>query len=155
MTRAQRLQPVQKVIDAAERRRAETLAGSETRVKQSESKLTELEQYRADYQRAYHDRVAIGISSAGLRDYQLFLARLSEAIRQQTLLVSAARLERDQERQRWQDAARRAKAIDHVVENWQSEDRRDADRREQRDSDERAQRPKSKVTDSQTDPQAE
>jgi flagellar biosynthesis chaperone FliJ len=60
-------------------------------------------------------------------------------------------LERDQERQRWQDAARRAKAIDHVVENWQSQERRDADRREQRDSDERAQRPKSKVS----DPQAE
>jgi flagellar FliJ protein len=151
MTRAQGLQPVQKVIDAAERQRAETLAGSEARVKQSEHKLTELEQYRADYQRAYHDRVVIGISSAGLRDYQLFLARLAEAIRQQTQLVSAARLERDQERQRWQDAARRAKAIDHVVENWQSQERRDADRREQRDSDERAQRPKSKVS----DPQAE
>jgi flagellar FliJ protein len=151
MTRAQRLQPVQKVIDAAERQRAETLAGSEARVKQGENKLSELEQYRADYQRAYHDRVAIGISSAGLRDYQLFLARLAEAIRQQTQLVSAARLERDQERQRWQDAARRAKAIDHVVENWQIQDRRDADRREQRDSDERAQRPKPKVSDPQAD----
>jgi flagellar FliJ protein len=147
MTRAQQLQPVQKVIDAAERQRAETLAGSEARVKQSESKLTELEQYRADYQRAYHDRVANGITCAGLRDYQLFLARLGEAIRQQTQLVSAARMERDQERQRWQDAARRAKAIDHVVENWQIQERRDADRREQRDSDERAQRAKPKVSD--------
>jgi flagellar FliJ protein len=147
MTRAQRLQPVQKVIDAAERQRAETLASSEARVTQSENKLTELEQYRADYQRAYNDRVANGISSAGLRDYQLFLARLGEAIRQQTLLVAAARLERDEQRQRWQDAARRAKAIDHVVENWQLQDRRDADRREQRDSDERAQRAKPKVSD--------
>jgi flagellar FliJ protein len=149
MTRAQRLQPVQKVIDAAERQRAVTFANSEERVKQSENKLTELEQYRADYQRAYHDRVAAGISSAGLRDYQLFLARLSEAIRQQTQLVAAARLERDGERLRWQDAARRAKAIDHVVENWQGQDRRDADRREQRDSDERAQRAKSNTSDSQ------
>jgi flagellar FliJ protein len=151
MTRAQRLQPVQKVIDAAERQRAVTLAGSEERVKQSEDKLGELEQYRADYQRAYHDRVALGISSAGLRDYQLFLARLSEAIRQQTQLVATARLERDQERQRWQDAARRAKAIDHVVENWQNQDRRDADRREQRDSDERAQRANPKASDQQTE----
>jgi flagellar FliJ protein len=147
MTRAQRLQPVQKVIDAAERQRAETLATSEARVTQSEHKLKELEQYRSDYQRAYNDRVSAGISSAGLRDYQLFLARLAEAIRQQTQAVATARLDRDQERQRWQDAARRAKAVDHVVENWQAEDRRDADRREQRDSDERAQRPKRHMAD--------
>jgi flagellar biosynthesis chaperone FliJ len=60
-------------------------------------------------------------------------------------------LERDQERQRWQDAARRAKAIDHVVENWQNQDRRDADRREQRDSDERAQRANPKASDQQTE----
>jgi flagellar FliJ protein len=77
-----------------------------------------------------------------LRDYQLFLARLAEAIRQQTQAVAATHSDRDQELKRWQDAAKRAKAIDHVVENWQAQDRRDADRREQRDSDERAQRSK-------------
>jgi flagellar FliJ protein len=142
MTRAERMQPVQRVIDADERQRAEKLAGCEKRVAQSEHKLKELEQYRADYQRAYTDRVTGGISSGGLRDYQLFLARLAEAIRQQTQAVAATHSDRDQELKRWQDAAKRAKAIDHVVENWQAQDRRDADRREQRDSDERAQRSK-------------
>lgn len=146
MTRADRMQPVQRVIDADERQRAEKLAGSEKRVAQSEHKLKELEQYRADYQRAYTDRVTGGISSGGLRDYQLFLARLAEAIRQQTQAVVATRSERDQELKRWQDAAKRAKAIDHVVGNWQAQDRRDADRREQRDSDERAQRSKRQTT---------
>jgi flagellar FliJ protein len=140
------MQPVQRVIDADERQRAEKLAGSEKRVAQSEHKLKELEQYRADYQRAYTDRVTGGISSGGLRDYQLFLARLAEAIRQQTQAVVATRSERDQELKRWQDAAKRAKAIDHVVGNWQAQDRRDADRREQRDSDERAQRSKRQTT---------
>jgi flagellar FliJ protein len=140
MTRADRMQPVQKVIDDVERQRAEKFSASEARVAALESKLQELERYRADYQRAYTDRVSAGISSVGLRDYQLFLARLAEAIRMQTQAVAAARTERDVERQRWQESARRAQAIDHVVENWRAEDRRAADRREQRDSDERAQR---------------
>ena len=140
MTRAKRLQPVQKVIDEVERRCAEQLSASESRVAAMENKLQELERYRADYQRAYTDRVSSGISSAGLRDYQLFLARLAEAIRMQTQAVTAARAERDQERGRWQESARRSQAIEHVVENWRAEDRRAADRRDQRDSDERAQR---------------
>jgi flagellar FliJ protein len=134
------MQPVQKVVDEVERRCAEQLSASEGRVAAMENKLQELERYRADYQRAYTDRVAAGMSSAGLRDYQLFLARLAEAIRMQTQAVATARAERDQERRRWQESARRAQAIEHVVENWRAEDRRDADRREQRDSDERSQR---------------
>jgi flagellar FliJ protein len=146
MTRAGRMQPVQRIMDAGERTQAEKLAVSETRVAESERKLKELEQYRADYQRAYTDRVAAGMGSASLRDYQLFLARLAEAVRQQTQAVAMTRADRDRELKRWQDAARRAKAIDHVVENWQAEDRRDADRREQRDSDERAQRRKPSQT---------
>src|SRR4029077_10247686 len=120
------------------------LAASEARVNDAERRLKELEQYRSEYQRAYNDRVAKGMSSGGLRDYQVFLARLTEAQRQQTQLVSAARAERDGLKRYWQDAARRSKAIDHVVDGWQQQERRDADRREQRDSDERAQRPKAK-----------
>jgi flagellar FliJ protein len=141
------MQPVQKVVDATERQRAEALAASEGRVSQSEHKLKELEQYHADYQRAYQDRVSAGISSVGLRDYQTFLARLSEAVRQQTQAVKTAQSDRDMVRLRWQDAARRAKAIDHVVENWNADERREAGRREQRDSDERAQRAKPKALD--------
>jgi flagellar FliJ protein len=145
MKRAQRMQPVQKLVDADEKQRAERLAASEGRVAQSENKLKELEQYCADYQRAYQERLTAGISSLGLRDYQLFMARLSEAVKQQTQLVQAARADRDLERVRWQDAARRAKAIDHVVETWHAEDRRQAGAREQRDSDERAQRSRPKA----------
>jgi len=77
-----------------------------------------------------------------LRDYQLFLARLGEAIRQQSRIVTAARAERDAQQQHWRAAARHNKAIDHVVETWQAEERRHVERREQRDSDERAQRKK-------------
>lgn len=140
MTRSERMQPVQQVVDVTERRYAEQLAASEARVAEAELKLHELEQYGTDYQRAYSDRMSTGMSSSGLRDYQAFLARLNDAVRQQTQLVNAARNERDLRRRQWQDAARHAKAIDRVVENWQDEERLNANRREQRESDERAQR---------------
>lgn len=140
MTRAKRLEPVQNVADEAERRLAQSLAAFERRVSQAETKLSELEHYRAEYEKQFSQRAGRGIGAIDLRDYQAFLARLGEAIRQQRTIAERARIERDAEKQRWQDAARRAKALDHLTEKWQSEERRLADRREQRDSDERAQR---------------
>src|SRR5262245_22165616 len=140
MTRAKRLAPVQTLVEDNERRVAQSLAAFERRVAESEAKLQELERYRREYEQQFAQRAGQGLGVIELRDYQAFLARLADAIKQQHGLVQRARAERDAERLRWQDAARRAKAIDHVVDQWQAEERRAVDRREQRDSDERAQR---------------
>ena len=140
MTRAKRLQPVQHLADDKERRLAQSLAICERRVSEAEAKCGELERYRKEYERLFTERAGFGIGVTDLRDYQAFLARLSEAIRQQRQIVQRAVVERDLERTRWQEAAVRAKAIDHVIGRWQSEERRTLERREQRESDERAQR---------------
>lgn len=140
MTRVKRLQPVQNLVDGTERRLAQSLAALERRLSEGETKLRDLEQYRSEYETQFIQRAGKGIGATGLRDYQAFLARLVEAIRQQRALVQQARAERDAERRRWQDAAKRAKALGHVVEQWQTEERRSLDRREQRESDERSQR---------------
>jgi flagellar FliJ protein len=140
MTRTQRLQPVRTLVDDAERRLARSLAVSELRVAQGEARLQELERYRTEYEQQFARRAGLGIAATDLRDYQVFLARLAEAVRQQQSLVRRARDERDAERERWHDAARKAKALGHVVTQWQREERRALDRREQRESDERAQR---------------
>ncbi len=140
MTRAQRLQPVQRLADDNERRLAQSLATLERRLSDAESKLGELQRYRQEYEHQLNARAGLGIGVPELRDYQAFLARLSEAIRQQGNVVQRARSERDLERTRWQEAAVRAKAVDHVIEQWQTEERRALDRRDQRESDERAQR---------------
>ena len=117
-----------------------SLATVERKVAEAEAKLQELERYRADYDKQFAQRAGGGIGVTALRDYQAFLARLSEAIKQQQAVVKRAQSERDAERLRWQEAAKRAKALGHVVEQWQTEERRASDRREQRESDERAQR---------------
>lgn len=140
MTRAKRMKPVQNLFDDSERQLALGLATIERKVAEAEAKLQELERYRSDYDKQFAQRAGRGIGATSLRDYQAFLARLSEAIRQQQAVVKRAQSERDAERQRWQEAAKRAKALGHVVEQWQTEERRASDRREQRESDERAQR---------------
>jgi flagellar protein FliJ len=145
VTRAKRMKPVQNLYDDTERRLAVGLATLERKVADAEAKLQELERYRSDYDKQFAQRAGGGIGVTALRDYQAFLARLSEAIRQQQAVVKRAQSERDAERQRWQEAAKRAKALGHVVEQWQTEERRASDRREQRESDERAQRRVSKT----------
>lgn len=140
MTRAKRLQPVQHLADEAERRLARSVATLERRLGEAEAKLEELERYRQDYEHQLSARATSGMGATALRDYQAFLARLSEAIRQQGTLVQRARVERDLERTRWQEAATHAKAVDHVIERWRSEERHALERRDQRESDERAQR---------------
>ena len=140
MTRAKRMKPVQNLFDDTERRLAVGLATIERKVAEAETKLQELERYRGDYDKQFAQRAGRGIGATELRDYQAFLARLSEAIRQQQAVVKRAQSERDAERQRWQEAAKRAKALGHVVEQWQTEERRASDRHEQRETDERAQR---------------
>jgi flagellar FliJ protein len=140
MKRAQRLEMVQNVVDDQERRRAEVLAISQRKVAESEAKLAELEAYHLSYVRGFAARAGAGIDAMLARDYQAFLARLEEAIRQQIQMVTRTRALRDGEMQVWQGAAQRAQAVGHMVKRFQTEEARAVDRLEQIESDERASR---------------
>jgi len=140
MKRAQRLEMVQRVVDDQERLRAEALAASERRLAESETKLTELQAYQGSYVRDFATRAQAGMDAAMARDYQAFLTRLDEALRQQAHVVTRARAQRDGELQTWQGAAQRAEAVGQMVKRFRTEEERASDRREQFESDERAQR---------------
>lgn len=142
MSRAKRIEPVQDIAEDKEKKLAVSLVGFERRATETQTKLKELESYRLEYQQQYAARAKRGMSVTDLRDYQAFLARLNDAVKQQQALVQRAEAERDAERLRWQEAARKAKALDHVIGKWKTEERRVEDKREQRDTDERAQRTK-------------
>lgn len=140
MKRAKRLEPVQHIVDDAQRRLALSVAAFERRALEGEAKLGELQRYKAEYEQQFSQRAGRGIGATDLRDYQAFLARLSDAIKQQQALVNRARAEHQAERLKWQEALKRSKALGHVVERWQAEERHVSERRDQRESDERAQR---------------
>jgi len=141
MKRAQRMEMVQQVVDDQERRRAETLAASERQVRESERKLAELEAYLDSYSRDFKARLGAGMNVQGMRDYQAFLGKLNEAIRQQTQIVFRVRTQRDAEQKNWQGAAQRAESVGRLVQRWQADEQRVVDKRDQAEADERAQRP--------------
>jgi flagellar FliJ protein len=140
MKRSERMQTVERVVSDLEKKRAEALAARERHVAECESKLQELESYQTSYAEQFQTRAGAGIGAVGLRDYQTFMVRLGEAVRQQTQLVEKAKADRDAERKVWQHAAQRAEAVGGLVERWQKEEQRMQDKQDQRDSDERAQR---------------
>ena len=140
MKRSERMQMVKKVADDFERRRAEALAVCERRVAESEKKLSDLESYRDGYVRDFDVRAKAGIGAAAAINFQAFLLKLEEAMRQQEQVIEAARKLRDAEEQKWRTAAQRAEAIGKTVVRWQGEEQHALDRREQHDSDERAAR---------------
>jgi flagellar FliJ protein len=135
------MQTVERVVSDVEKKRAEALAARERHVAECENKLTELESYQKSYADQFQTRAGAGIGAAGLRDFQTFMVRLGEAVKQQTQLVVKAKADRDAERKVWQHAAQRADAVGNLVERWQKDEQRVADKHEQRESDERSQRP--------------
>lgn len=140
MKRADRLEPVQKIVDDTERRLAEHYAAAERLLHSSEQKLKELTAYRDDYTQGFARRAGQGMGARELVDYQAFMTRLNDAIKQQSQVVQRALNDRELQLKRWQQAAQRAKSLGNVIERWQQQAQRDVERREQNESDERAQR---------------
>ena len=139
MTRSERIQPVQRVMGEDEKRAARRVVEAQRRLADAEKKLGDLQDYQRDYEKNFTQRVADGASGLTLRDYQAFLVRLAEAVRQQGLVVAGVREEVVLETQLWQGAAVRVKALDTVVTQWRSEEHREQERRDQVASDELSQ----------------
>lgn len=139
MKKTERIGMVRRVVDDIERRKAEALAACERNVLAAQAKLEELEAYRAAYVRDYAHRAGSGMSGAGMREYQVFLSRLEEALRHQTQTLAQARLQRGAELESWRNAARRAAAVGNLASHWQAEERLASEKVEQKETDERSQ----------------
>jgi flagellar FliJ protein len=140
MSPKQRLELVQRVTDEKERQHAQRLAQSRTRVAQCEAKLKELQGYQAGYLKDFGKRAAAGIGGAGIREFQSFLTKLAEAIRQQEELLQKAQGDSAAERSKWQGAAQRSQIMDKVVERHSVKETKDREQRDQRESDDHGQR---------------
>lgn len=139
MKREQRISSYQRTLATGEREAGARLSEADVRLAEAKNRLMQLEQYKSDYTQSFGERAALGISGPALLDFQAFIARLGDAIQQQSMLVTRMELERQQAHQGLRDAAVRNRAVGAVVERWRTEDRRDEARQEQRDTDERAQ----------------
>jgi len=138
MKRSQRLEHLRSELEAQRKTLDQRLRSAEQRASEAQTRLVELQRYRDEYANGFTARAAAGLGGAGLRDYQAFLARLEEAVRQQGQLVNRAVAELEFERQRWRDAAVQVKAVETVGARWKAEEQLAEQRRDQRDTDERA-----------------
>jgi flagellar protein FliJ len=138
--RAKRLEPVDAIMSETERACALKLATLQTRLVEAEQRCEELKRYLNEYQNAFRQRATAGIGVAGMRDYQLFIARLGEAVEQQDGIVAQLRGDCDQARSQWRQAAARKSAVGKVIARAHSEERQLEARRQQSELDERAQR---------------
>lgn len=140
MKRSERLEHLRDELVTQRKRLEERVAAAQVRLEEAARRLAELQCYRQEYAGGLVGRAAAGIGGAGLRDYQAFLARLDEAVRQQRQITARVEAELEFERQRWRDAALQVKAVEVVGERWRAHERRQVMRREQGENDERAQR---------------
>ena len=138
MKKAQRIETVRRAADDLEQRRARALAACDQAVREAQGKLEELANYRQAYAGDFARRAAQGMDGAGARDYQVFLARLDEAVHHQEQILEQTRARRAQELESWRSAAQRASAVGKLTEHWQAEERQAADRIEQHETDERS-----------------
>lgn len=140
MKPSQRLQPA--VEQAREHLHAATLklADAQFRHEQKLQKLRELEAYRDEYMQGLLRKSRDGLNMTQMKDYNLFLDRLNQAIRQQYHMVEGVRLEMEHSARQWREAQVRVNALEKVVERKVQAERREEDRRELRENDEHARR---------------
>jgi flagellar FliJ protein len=113
---------------------ARALGDSQRVLRERESVLAELRRYREDYAGA--GRLRSGrLSVVAYQDYQRFLARLDEAIAQQSRLVNDALAECEVRRGEWMAARSRAMSLEKAVERCERVEERADARREQRSLD--------------------
>jgi flagellar FliJ protein len=140
MTRSKRLQPVGEMADGEERECAARVAKLQTSLDEAQRRRGELQRYLVEYQSMFQQRAAAGMGVSGLRDYQTFLARLNEAVRQQDNVASQLESECARARVEWLEAAARKSAVSKVIEKARTEDQKIEERSSQKETDEHAQR---------------
>jgi flagellar FliJ protein len=140
MKPSQRIQPALDLAQEHLRTAALKLADVQTRYAQKMQKLRELESYRDEYSQGLLRKGRDGMHVVQMQDYNRFLDRLNQAIRQQRQHIEGMRSEMEQCAQQWRQEQVRVNALDKVVERKVQAERCEVDRQEQRECNEHAQR---------------
>lgn len=137
MKSSKKLRPVMRVAEQREQSAASRLGGSMRQLELQQKQLDELIAYRARSEQYYLAATQTGLSVAQVWDYQIFLARLDNAITQQRQIVMGSSQDKEASQANWQGARGHSKMINKVVETRQQAERRQIDSKEQRESDDR------------------
>lgn len=140
MTQTRLLKSAQQVLERHEQRHALALAECERQVQENETKLADLERYRAVYLRDFDQRAQEGVNGAQARTYQTFINRVAHAVSEQQQLLARARALHAEELRKWRAAARRTAALNRIIQRRDRTASQHAERSEQAAADAHAQR---------------
>jgi len=140
MARAFPLETVRMLARHRTESAAGELQGHAGRLRAAEAKLEQLRLYLDEYRRSRAAALTQGLTAARLREYDMFLARLDEAISAQGLEVERARALWETARQQWVEANKREKAMDALAERHAAEELMRENRRDRKTQDEFASR---------------
>lgn len=117
------LQPLLEIMqsrtDEATRKLGQLIAAEQSQ----KSRLQMLEQYREEYAQRMRDATAQGITRLVLHNYQDFLARIDEAIKQQHLAVVSSENSTKAGQEQWKTQNKQLKAIDTLSQRHDARER--------------------------------
>ena len=122
------LELMQSRTDEATRRLGQLIAAEQS----ARSRLQMLEQYRAEYADRLRETIAQGMTRQVLANYQDFLARIDDAIRQQTFAVQQSAANTSHGQQNWKEQNTRLKAIDTLSARHDVKERQREEKNEQK-----------------------
>ncbi len=135
--RSKRMQPVARHAESIEQKAVQIFARAQQDLADMENQLQQLLSYREEYARQLDGQ---GMSIQRMRDYQVFLQKITTTIDQAYIEIRKRTLIVEQRKNEWLKCRGRSKALNMVVEKYQSEEQKEQDRREQKEQDEYAQR---------------
>lgn len=136
MTRSERMKPIQNLADDREREAGIALSRAQDALAAAEKQLSELVSYRAEYASRQHDAGVLDV--ARVQNFQAFLGRLEDAIRQQQQVVDRARAAAQAVADTWRERKIESASLGKVVSRLRVQEQAVTDRREQAATDERA-----------------
>ena len=104
----------------------------------AQQKLDALQQYRKDYQAKFQESIKLGMEPADLRNFQDFINRLDQAIRQQKTAIEQSENSVQTGRHELRDATRKMKSFDTLAQRHIESERKLEAKSEQRIQDEQS-----------------
>ncbi|WP_456380674.1 flagellar export protein FliJ [Thiolapillus sp.] len=138
MTRNKPLVTVAKIATDRERNAAREMSHSQAELDVHTARLDELNNYRHQYLQQFQAASKQGLGVVQLQEYQIFLGRLDDAIKQQQKLLEGSRLTHEERQKLWLSLRGKAKALDNVIDKRQQQQTAEQGRREQREYDDQS-----------------
>ena len=139
MSRAKRMQPVADVAQHRQDQAAQRMGSQQLQLAQQEKRLEDLRNYRDEYNGRFYSDGQV-MAAVQVREYRLFLARLDQAIDEQTQHVEMARQALERSHKDWSACRVQTDAINKAIERMQADEQQVERRREQGQNDEFGQR---------------